>query len=234
MVGVLELASRQKGRKSMELEERRVLGARFLCAIVAETPGLTKKRRLTRAVRQLEKQGVTALIGAGSGSLPAVDTLPLARELAAQLAEREMCRRGISGSSAQAAVFAAAPSGELVRIVTELALRCRYLLLELPWGGEDLCRALRREYGVAIQLNPGREAMAAADVTVLWDRPDWSPQHGLPLYPEGGITLPELALPPALETQLPPGWDRPTLLAALRQAGILRPGQITLAKGGNP
>ena len=43
------------------------------------------------------------------------------------------------------AVCAAQMTGELVRTVTELALRHRYVLLDLPYGGEDHCRQLRKE-----------------------------------------------------------------------------------------
>jgi len=44
--------------------------------------------------------------------------------------------------------------------------------------------------------------------------------------------LPGLLLPPALERQLPQGVDRVSLLAALQEAGALKPGQITLEASG--
>ena len=232
MVGLLELVPRQRGRKHVELEERRILGTRFLCAAVAETPALTKRARMDRALRRLEKSGVTALVPPRDVSvpdrLPVVDTLPLARELAAELVRLELARQGVSPGSARVAVAAKSPSGELVRAVTELALRSRYLLLDLPWGGEDLCRQLRREYGVSVQLNPGWDRIIQADAVVLLDPPEQTVERSVALYPGGGLVLPPLAVPPALETQLEGPWDRPALLAALRQAGVLRPGQITI------
>ena len=50
----------------------------------------------------------------------------------------------------------------------------------------------------------------------------------LPLYEGASTPLPPLLLPPAMEERLPVGADRGQLLAALREAGALRPGQITV------
>lgn len=69
------------------------------------------------------------------------------------------CGSGRPGG-ARVLVTANALSGEVVRTVTELALRHRYLLLTVPFGGEELCRRLRREYGVSVLLNPTAEQMA--------------------------------------------------------------------------
>lgn len=243
MVGLLRIVPRQRGKKSVEVTEKRILGVRFLCGEAAASPELTARSRTDRALRQLQKAGVTRLVPpadfrwtdrAARRGLPPVDTLPLARELAGELVRLELERKGIPQGTARVAVWAAAPSGELVRAVTELALRCRYLLLTLPWGGEELCRQLRREYGVSVQLNPGWDRMAQADATVLFDPAEQAAGEALPLYPGGGLTLPPLAVPPALEAQLPPEWDRPRLLASLREAGALRPGQITAAGGASP
>ena len=49
----------------------------------------------------------------------------------------------------------------------------------------------------------------------------------LRLYDETA-PLPALALPRALEERLPPQADGGMLLAALRGAGVLKPGQITV------
>ena len=70
---------------------------------------------------------------------------------------------------ARVLVTANALSGEVVRTVTELALRHRYLLLTVPFGGEELCRRLRREYGVSVLLNPTAEQMAEAAVQIAFD-----------------------------------------------------------------
>ena len=116
---------------------------------------------------------------------------------------------------------------QVVRTVTELALRHRYVLLDLPYGGEELCRQLRREYGVSLLLGPDREQLEGADALVLFDpRADLRRRDGvtLPLYdeaaPMGGVSL-----PPALEERLPEGAGRGQMLAALVEAGVLRLGQ---------
>ena len=53
-------------------------------------------------------------------------------------------------------------------------------------------------------------------------------QPGMALGPVLRKVLPPLVLPPAMEERLPAGCDRPQLLSALREAGALRPGQISL------
>ena len=72
--------------------------------------------------------------------------------------------------------------------------------------------------------------LEAAEVLLLFDpRPDL-PEGGdsvLRLYDEEA-PLPPLLLPPALEDQLPQGLQRPQLLAALVEGGVLRCGQITV------
>lgn len=104
------------------------------------------------------------------------------------------------------------------------------MLADLPRGGEELCRRLRREYGVSVQLGPDREQLERAEALVLFDpREDLKPQGAvvLELYRED-VPLPELELPPALENQLPAGVSRGALLAALEEGGVLRYGQITV------
>jgi hypothetical protein len=128
-------------------------------------------------------------------------------------------------------------TGELVRSVTELALRHRYVLLALPRGGEELCRQLRREYGVSLLLTQERERLEEAEALVLFSpRTDIRQRNAvaLPLYEGEERPLPPLQLPPALEEQLPEGMDRPRLLAALQEAGVLRRGQITVAASALP
>lgn len=99
--------------------------------------------------------------------------LPLARRMAAELAEAELRRLGTDPAGARLAVAGERLSGELTRTVTELALRHRYVLLDVPYGGEELCRQLRREYGVTLLLCPGAEQVAASEVLVLFGpRPD--------------------------------------------------------------
>jgi len=106
------------------------------------------------------------------------------------------------------------------------------VLLDLPYGGEELCRQLRREYGVSLLLGPDRDQLEGAEALVLFDRrADLSLTNpvALRLYDEGQA-LPPLALPPELERELPQGADRGQLLAVLREAGALRREQIVLGR----
>lgn len=141
-----------------------------------------------------------------------------------------MAGRNLSGGSARLAVAGDQLSGELVRTVTELALGNRYVLLDVPYGGDTLANQLRREYGVSLLLSPTRQQMEEADVLVLFAaRTDLRRRDlaVLRLYDEAA-PLPPLLLPPVLEGQMPPGLCRPQLLAVLVESGVLRPGQITV------
>ena len=105
------------------------------------------------------------------------------------------------------------------------------MLLDVPYGGEELCRQLRREYGVTLLLCPGAEQVAASEVLVLFGpRPDLPRRSAavLELSEGGELRLAPLVLPPALESKLPEGVDRPQMLCALQEAGALRPGQVTV------
>lgn len=128
---------------------------------------------------------------------------------------------------ARVLVTANALSGEVVRTVTELALRHRYLLLTVPFGGEELCRRLRREYGVSVLLNPTAEQMAEAAVQIAFDPVEAASGGFLPLYDEQ-LPLPALLLPPSIEACLPKGVNRGQLLSVLWEHGALRPGQVTV------
>ena len=120
-------------------------------------------------------------------------------------------------------------SGEVVRTVTELALRHRYLILKVPFGGEELCRRLRREYGVSIVLNPETEREPAS-VHMAFDPTEAQGGGFLPLYDES-LPLPRLLLPPEVEARLPEGLDRGQLLSVLWRTGALRPGQVSVQLG---
>ena len=117
----------------------------------------------------------------------------------------------------------------MVRTVTELALRHRYLILKVPFGGEELCRRLRREYGVSIVLNPETEREPAS-VHMAFDPTEAQGGGFLPLYDES-LPLPRLLLPPEVEARLPEGLDRGQLLSVLWRTGALRPGQVSVQLG---
>lgn len=238
MLGLLQWDAGSRIRFDTEL----VLGMRCLCARVPrgeKTPEVLLRRRCRKALRKMAAQGADAVIlPEGSGMEPllercgvhAVSTLPLRWRLAADWAAGVLKEEGKAGTIV--AVTAERLTGAVVRTITELALRHRYLLLEIGYGGEELCRSLRREYGVSPQLNPGRETMETAEVWVAFDPVSGEVPSAcrlLPVYDEH-VPLPPLLLPPVLEEQLPGGVCREQLLAALLAAGRLAGGQISLGK----
>ncbi len=243
MIGLIEWMPAERGKRNLRMGERSVLHMRFACAELArgaKTPEAVLRRRVLAAAKRLHKAGVTrAVLPEGfpfreqleKYGIRPVSTLSLRRALAADWVRAAMEEKGLSGGSAKLAVCAAQLTGELVRTVTELSLRNRYVLLDLPYGGEDLCRQLRREYGVSLLLGPAREQVEGAEVLLLFDRREDLRRTNpvvLPLYEDEEAAVPPLALPPALEEQLPAGADRGQMLAALREAGAVRPGQIAV------
>lgn len=250
MIGLLIWKEPRSGKRqrSVTVRECSVLHMRFLRAEVLRgprTPEAVVRRRVAAAGKRLRKQGVARLVLPEDFAFDAqlaryglrpVSTLPLRRGLAADWTRWLLAERGLTAAGARVAVAAAQLTGEVVRTVTELVLRHRYVLLDLPFGGEELCRQLRREYGVSLLLGPSKDQLEGAEALVLFDRrTDLSLRNPavLPLYDEAA-PLPPLALPPALEEKLPEGAGRPQLLAALRETGALRPGQITIGGAVGP
>lgn len=244
MYGMIVWTLPEKGKRAVRLTQRSCLRMRFACAEIVKgprTPEAVLRRRVLAAARRLQKQGVNrAVLPAGfsyGGQLEKygvrpISTLSLRRRLAADWVRAALAEEGLPTGGARVAVTAAQLTGEVVRTVTELALRHRYVLLDLPYGGEELCRQLRRDYGVSLLLGPSREQLEGAEALVLFDpRTDLAGKNPvtLPLYAET-VSLPGMALPPALEEQLPTGVDRGQLLAVLQEAGALRPGQITVTE----
>ena len=236
---------RGKQQRAVAAAERMVLHTRFFCVYVLRsprTPAAVLRRRAAAAARKLQKAGIRRAVlpeefpyGAllARRGVSPVDTLALQRELAVEQVRRGLEDRGLP--TGRVAVSADAMSAELVRTVTELALRSRYVLLDVPYGGTELAGRLRREYGVALQLAPDRTQLSDAEALVLF-----APRTDLRLdnpvvveaYQGAKTALPPLLLPPALEEQLPEGCCRSQLLAALRESGALRPGQISLGRSG--
>lgn len=248
MFGILIWAPPERGKrqKTVEVAERMLLHTRFTCVYVLRgprTPETVIRRRVASAARKFQRLGIRRVVLPEAFSYEAllarrevepVDTLTLRRELATELVRRGLEDRRLSGGG-RVAVSADAMSAELVRTVTELALRCRYVLLDVPFGGEELAGRLRREYGVSLLLAPDRAQLESAEALVLF-APRTDLRRGNPVvieaYRGSSAPLPPLLLPPALEEQLPVGCCRPQLLAALRESGALRPGQISLGRDG--
>ena len=227
-------------QRKLGVTERRVMHMSFLCVQIprgSRTPEWMLRRRIRWAAAKLHRLGIKQVVLPEDfpwldllekKGLRTVETTGLRRRLAVEWTRAALEARGMPGT--QVAVSAQKMTPEVVCTVTELALRHRYVLADLPRGGEELCRRLRREYGVSVQLGPDREQLERAEALVLFDpREDLQPQGAvvLELYRED-VPLPELELPPALEDQLPAGVSRGTLLAALEEGGVLRYGQITV------
>ena len=245
MIGLLIWKSPEKGKRQKRItsEVCSVLQMRMLRVEILrgeKTPEAVLRRRVTASARAFRRVGVTEIVPpAEFAYLPqlekegvrAVSWLPLARALAGRLVRREVERLEMPPASVRVAVCGEALTGELVRTVRELALLYRYVLLEVPAGGEELGRQLRREYGVSLLVNPGQAQLEAVNVTVLF-----SPREGsagrqgtvLPLYEGADLRLPALRLPPVLEEQLPPQVERTALLAALHRCGAIRAEQLQL------
>ena len=171
MIALLEwvLPERGKRRKAAAVKEEIVLHLRLYRMGVLRgprTPETVLRRRVLAAGKRLRKMGVTqAVLPEGfpygrelarCGVRP-VSTLPLRRALAAVWVRWVLQKQGKGTAGVRVAVCAAQLTGEVVRTVTELCLRHRYVLLDLPYGGEELCRQLRREYGVSLLLGPSKE-----------------------------------------------------------------------------
>ena len=233
-----------KRLRTVTAQETAILRVPFLQVEVVRGPRTrpgTLERRMIRAAQKLRQAGVRYTV------LPAdyppsqwpqrhgvggVSTLSLRRSLAVELVRRITAERGLPPGSVRIAVTAGQMTGELVKTVTELTLGYRYVMLDVPYGGEELCRRLRREYGVSLLLQPSREQLEEAQVLVPFDRRTdltGNNEAVVALYEGAESAFPPLTVPPSVETQLPAGADRLQLLAALRGAGALAPGQISLS-----
>ena len=242
MIALLEWTppERGRGRKAVTVKEGSVLHLRLLRVEVLRgprTPENVLRRRIGTAGKRLRKLGVNQAVLPADFSyreqlekqgVRPVSTLVLRRSIAAEWVRAALAAAELPVGGARVAVQAQQLTGEVVRTVTELALRHRYVLLALPHGGEELCRQLRREYGVSLLLAPSEEQLRGAEALVMFDPGgDYGNPVTLRLYDETA-PLPVLSLPPALEERLPPQADRGMLLAALQGAGVLKPGQITV------
>ena len=225
MIGMLIWKEPGKREKAVAVKERSILRVRFWCAEVLrgpKTPEAVLRRRVAAAGKRLRKQGVTRVVlpeefaygpQLEKWDLHPVSTLGLRRAIAADWVRWFLAEQGTPAAGARVAVSA------------------EQLTLDLPRGGEDLCRQLRREYGVSLLLGPSKEQLEEAEALVLFaPREDCHSRRALALYDESQ-PLPPLLLPPALEEKLPKGCDRGQLLAALREQGTLRPGQIAVGGG---
>lgn len=241
-----EQADRRFGKR-LRAEELVILNMRFLCIRIPRgrrTPELLAESRAAAAARALSRRGVTRAVFpadfsrlecfARRGILPP-ETGPLLRKVAAPWAQAEMAERGLSPHSTVIAVVGEHLSGELVRAVTELSLRNRYVVLDVPYGGEELRRSLRREYGISLLVCERAEQREEAEVLVSFS-PARTAEAKNPLVLDvsgerPGGRLPRLEVPEELELELPKDCDRLALFASLVETGALHPAQLEIAAG---
>ena len=194
------------------------------------TPEWLLRRRIRAAGRKLARAGVRRVILpegfpygeilAGEGVFP-VETLPLWRSLAAELAWRALRERGAGGEGA--AVCADALTGEVRRTVEALLRRCRTVSLDAPDPEGAYARALRRSLGAAL-----RTGDAGAEVRLLFARREPERAGDIPLYPGAEGPKAALRLPEKWEARLPEGTQREQIAAALLAAGRLRREEIAI------
>ena len=157
---------------------------------------------------------------AGEGVFP-VETLPLWRSLAAELAWRALRERGAGGEGA--AVCADTLTGEVRRTVEALLRRCRTVSLDAPDPEGAYARGLRRSLGAAL-----RTGDAGAEVRLLFARREPERAGDIPLYPGAEGPKAALRLPEKWEARLPEGTQREQVAAALLAAGRLRREEIAI------
>lgn len=239
MTGILCWKTPQRGQRPVLLREMTVLRVRMICAEIefgARTANPLVRRRISKACRKLQGAGCESVILPPDFpwreipekyGLRPVSTVPLRRQLAAELAEAAFAAES-GAADLQISVSAKRLSGDVVQAVRKLALRHRYVLLDVPYGGEDLCRQLRREYGVSLLLADA-EGIPAGVARLVFDPNERGPaaKKQLRLWDET-LPLPPLLLPPAMEEQLPSEYDRVQLLSVLLEAGVIRAGQIAV------
>lgn len=229
-------------QKSVTLSEKRVFHLRLPCAEVLReerTLERTIRRRFLTAAKRLQKAGITHVVlpkdlpksvRPEQLRLQPVSTVPLRELIAADWLRLELEKAGRVTAGTRVAVSAPRLTGEVVRTVTELVLRHRYVLLDVPYGMEEFSRRLRREYGVSLLDGTDPQQLEQAEALVVFDgqRQTETPHPVLLRLHDEGVPLPAMLLPQALEEQLPQGANRGQLLTVLLQAGVLRPGQLTL------
>lgn len=234
MFGYVEWSEEKGKRRGVTAGERIIGGVRFYAVTLyrgEKSRPAVLRRRCASAARLLKKADVGRAVlpldapceevFVRQGIRPVGDTA-LRRELAAELVSFAMAEHGLAPGGATVAVTAERLSAEVIRAVTALCRRSRYMLLSVPYGGEAFCREMRRTHGVSVLLDPTAEQLEQADVLVQFGaRPDLKPKNKvtLPLYAgAAGAFSWSASVPGQGEPE-----ERTALLAALWEAGVLRP-----------
>ena len=181
MIGLLLWKLPEKRGRSLRVGERSILHMRFTCAEITrgpKTPEAVLRRRVSAAGKRLRKLGITRAVLPEDfvyqellerQGIRAVSTVTLRRALAADWARAVMETGALSPGNAKVAVAGSQLTGELVRTVTELSLRNRYVLLDLPYGGEELCRQLRTIPGLQELCLTTNGALLPQLAAPLWE-----------------------------------------------------------------
>ncbi len=235
----------REDEKTWSAEERNLLGLRVLAVTVPKGQRMLSRYWAGRAARCLGKLGVRQAVFpadfpwqelfARRGVLP-VDTLPLCRRMAPLVVKKRMAELEISPGAATVAAVGDNLTGELERVLTELALQVRYLAVSMKYGAEEFCHSLRREYGVSALQRPTRAQLEEAQVLLLFaprEELTCSNPIALRLY-SGSEDLRRLGaalgLPAKLEGLVEENCRTDQLLSALLAAGILQNYQIPVGE----
>lgn len=137
-------------------EVRLVCGVPFLTLETGVPRRWWERRRLRRALADLERQGVRRVVTEGrdaadllaGASLQPVDCAPLRRALLPQLLDWAEEQWQIPLSRSTVRLCAEKTDGETVQAAITLARRARYLVLDTGAGQEVLAEELQRRFGL--------------------------------------------------------------------------------------
>lgn len=164
LLGHLTFDSRGRGRPELaELYGLPVVRSRV------DPVGWLGERRLRRAGRGLERQGVVRTLAPGgferwdlleAYGLAPVDPVPFLRGQSAPLALGMLERQGDIPDRSTVALRGLRADRDMVRAAVRLCPKVRNLVISAPRGGAELAGWLRREFGVPI-LPAGEMAQVA-------------------------------------------------------------------------
>ena len=164
MLGQLIVTPNGRGRA----EAGRLYGLPVLRGTV-DPSGFWGERRLRRAGRTLRQGGVLRVLVPREFShwgalerfgLRPVDPEGFVKAQSVPLALAALERRGVPPDRATVALRGLRADRNMARTAAALCRQVRNLVIDAPWGGEELARWLRQEFGVPIL--PAAEAGQAA------------------------------------------------------------------------
>lgn len=239
MVGYISYTPDNKG---WTIARRRLAGAQFIEARIGRDRRLLERHYASRAARALSRAGIRQAVFPldyphmdlfiRRGILP-VDPLPLYQRMAPLIVKRRMGQLGLSPGTTTVAVVAEGMNSALERIVTDLALQVRYVMLSLQIPAEAFCEGLQREYGVSILQQPGRRQLRQADVLLLFCPWEEGAENSVVLHLYDGERVlwrnaVSFALPRRLMGEVEENCNFPQLLTVLLLGGMLQNYQIPI------